>query len=362
MLGPTHLVFGQACYLVACISTGHTATQEEALVAAAASWIPDIDSRQSYVGRMVWPLAEWLEYRFGHRTITHSLTLQAAVGFVLYLYLPFGWFLALIAGWMSHSLADMMTPSGVAWFWPARVRVVLPGNPDYRWEAMSSGELATAIVVLLLSFPLVHWATQGEGATGLVRQALGRIDSALELYESEKGETSWTLEIKGRDNLTQEDVSGTYQVISNWADQGFIIDTDHGEVTACQSAGCDWYTSRAIIHKGQPQTTTTITLTTTHTTGTAVAKHLQPLAEVAEVFLVGTFTARRAVEHLPLVGVSGETVRLRYARPEAMRQFKTIRDVSITVQIRHKPGAMLPNIGDLSATQERSTRLAKWMH
>ena len=46
--------------------------------------------------------------------------------------LPFGFFLALVAGWVSHSIADMMTPSGVAWFWPRRVRCVLPSNERYR--------------------------------------------------------------------------------------------------------------------------------------------------------------------------------------------------------------------------------------
>ncbi len=55
--------------------------------------------------------------------------------------LPFGYFLALVAGWVSHSVADMMTPSGVAWFWPARGRCLLPGNPRYRMEAMGKGEL-----------------------------------------------------------------------------------------------------------------------------------------------------------------------------------------------------------------------------
>ena len=58
--------------------------------------------------------------------------------------LPFDFFLALVAGWVSHGIADMMTPSGVAWFWPSRVRYVLPGNECHRMKVMGWGELAFA--------------------------------------------------------------------------------------------------------------------------------------------------------------------------------------------------------------------------
>ena len=362
MLAPTHLIFGQTAYLVVCIATGHAADQGEAVAAAAASLIPDIDSRQSYIGRLVAPLATWVEYRFGHRTVTHSLLLQAGVGFVLHQFLPSGWFLALLSGWVSHSVADIMTPAGVAWFWPSRVRVVMPGNPEYRWEAMSTGELAFGIVMVLLTFPLLNWAAPGEGATGLVRQALGRIDSALVRYETEKGTRAWSLDIEGRNNRTHGSVNGVYAVRGEWGDSGFILETDAGPVTACQSSKCDWYTRRAVLMPGKQQETTSFDITTTTATGPELAAHIEHLREFGEVLVLGTFDTLRAKEDLPVVAVGGERVTFHYATPATLRGFRTVRDVQLTVQVRHDPAIRVPDLAALEVHRGRDPRLSKWLN
>ncbi len=139
MLTPTHLVTGQTAFLVGSIVTGHAPNLGEAGLAMAASLLPDLDSRQSYLGRLLPMVSEPLEHHFGHRTLTHSLLLQAGVGALAYAALPFGYALALISGRLSHSLADMMTPAGVCWLWPSRVRCVLPGNRKYRMTSMGRG-------------------------------------------------------------------------------------------------------------------------------------------------------------------------------------------------------------------------------
>ena len=125
MLLPTHLVAAQTGYLIASVASGHSPYLTEGMVALCASLIPDLDSRQSIVGRVLPFISAPIEHRFGHRTITHSLLVQTVFGVLAYIFLPFGYFLAFVAGWVSHSIADMMTPSGVAWFWPSRVRCVL---------------------------------------------------------------------------------------------------------------------------------------------------------------------------------------------------------------------------------------------
>lgn len=107
LLTPTHLVTAQTAFLFSCVLVGHSPSVTEAGVAAVAALIPDLDSRQSYVGRLVRPLAAWLEDSFGHRTLTHSLIAQAGIAIQAYWLLPFGFFLALTAGWLSHSFADM---------------------------------------------------------------------------------------------------------------------------------------------------------------------------------------------------------------------------------------------------------------
>ena len=66
-----------------------------------------------------------------------------------------------------------MTKSGVAWFWPSRVRCVLPGNADYRMEVGRGGEMGFLLVVALLGIVLMPLAETGKGTAGLIRGALG---------------------------------------------------------------------------------------------------------------------------------------------------------------------------------------------
>jgi inner membrane protein len=37
------------------------------------SVLPDIDHTKSPIGKLFWPLSRYLDTRYGHRTITHSL-------------------------------------------------------------------------------------------------------------------------------------------------------------------------------------------------------------------------------------------------------------------------------------------------
>lgn len=37
------------------------------------SQLPDIDHTRSTIGKAIYPVAQWVSHRYGHRTITHSL-------------------------------------------------------------------------------------------------------------------------------------------------------------------------------------------------------------------------------------------------------------------------------------------------
>jgi len=155
MLTPTHLVAGQTAFFLGAIIAGHTPTVAELPIALLASLAPDLDSRHSYLGRLLPFVSGPLEHQFGHRTFTHSLMAQAIIGSLAYATLPFGFFLALLSGWLSHSLADMMTPAGVCWFWPSRVRCVIPGNSNYSMDSMSRGELTLLMLIALGVVPML---------------------------------------------------------------------------------------------------------------------------------------------------------------------------------------------------------------
>jgi inner membrane protein len=361
MLLQTHLIVGQTAFFTACIVAGHVPTHIEAIGAMLAASIPDLDKRSGYVGRLVWPLAEWLEYRFGHRTVTHSLLLQAGAGAALWPLLPFGWWLALLSGWVSHSIIDMMTPSGVCWFWPSRVRCILPGNHELRIKPTSWAEFGFAAVMGALAFPLLAWASQGEGTTGLVRNALGRIDSARHEYDAAKGGNAWALEVEGRDNRSFAVVSGKYPVRGSWRESGFMVEGDGRPVTVCASSGCDWYADRAVLLKGEPEETTALNLTAKATTGVALAKRLEPLEQAGAVYVLGTVETRAGKPAPPTVEGSETALRLSYATPADIAGIGAVVAAELTIQVRHAPGVTVPEIGPESASVGRHPLLKKWV-
>ena len=107
MLAPTHMVAGQAAFIAVSLAVGHAPSLLEGWLAAAAALLPDLDKRQGLVGRLFPWLSEPLEYRFGHRTLTHSLLVSVGLALLLWPILPHGVWLALVAGYAAHPGADM---------------------------------------------------------------------------------------------------------------------------------------------------------------------------------------------------------------------------------------------------------------
>ncbi len=84
---------------------------------------------------------------------------------------------------------------------------------------------------------------------------------------------------------------------------------------------------------------------------------LDPALEAGRVYLLGTAAAKGAMPVPPTLEVSGETVTFNYATPDALDDWRptTLRQVALTVQIRHAPNATppafaLPDRADTPAT------------
>ncbi len=94
--------------------------------------LPDIDHPRSTIGQKLSWIAGPIARACGHRGFTHSLL--AIVGALLLLQqeTPRGWPIptdalhAMVLGYLSHLLADMLTPAGVPLLWPCRWRFRLP--------------------------------------------------------------------------------------------------------------------------------------------------------------------------------------------------------------------------------------------
>jgi inner membrane protein len=115
-----------------------------------ASVLPDCDHTRSPVGKLLYPISKFLNRRFGHRTITHSLPaligLTLMVSFVEKTYFDsYRVSVVFCLAYWSHLLFDMCTLQGVPLLYPfMKNPFVLIGNPDarirvgdYRREAMA---------------------------------------------------------------------------------------------------------------------------------------------------------------------------------------------------------------------------------
>lgn len=94
--------------------------------------LPDIDHPKSLLGQRLKWIAVPISRAFGHRGFTHSL-LAVLGGLALFqINVPADWpvpadvLQGMVLGYLSHIIADMLTPAGVPLLWPCRWRFRLP--------------------------------------------------------------------------------------------------------------------------------------------------------------------------------------------------------------------------------------------
>lgn len=107
-------------------------------VMAIATLLPDIDHPKSIIGRSLKPIAQSINRRWGHRTITHSAVILIASTFLFATIekitsdsntLAIIYFFA----YFSHLLLDMVTLMGVPLLYPfSKNPFVMPANPKWR--------------------------------------------------------------------------------------------------------------------------------------------------------------------------------------------------------------------------------------
>jgi inner membrane protein len=133
------------------------------VVACLAAVLPDLDHPHSAVGRLLprW----WHRLTPGHRGVTHSLAWCAALALLVYAVQGFATggdtgpllAVAVLAGALSHVVADGLTVAGVPLWWPLRRRrVVFLGVlafPTHSWREHA--------VVLGVLAGVVYWVAGG---------------------------------------------------------------------------------------------------------------------------------------------------------------------------------------------------------
>ncbi len=357
MLSQTHIIFSQAAFYTACAASGHVPQWWEALLCAFFSLFPaDVDHPQSLIGRALPFLSRPVAYWFGHRTLTHSLLAQVVVCTVLIFSTSTAVWLPIMVGWVSHSIADMMTPSGVAWFYPSRVRCVLPGHYDYRISIGGTGEVIFGALMLGMIALMFPYSGSGQGTTGLIRQSIGDVAAAREQYDQQRVGFQWFVEVEGINKDSLKPINGKYKIIAGEGESGFILETkgkDKAHVIACQTNSCEWYLSKARLHKGQAEHVTVFEYNSDQTDTKTLLAELGSTGQNSDVFLIGEATTKE-----------GEIIKLNYDKTTALDGL-TIKSVRLKIQARHAP-KLAPKFAlqsDVENTDDSnlSPYLAKWL-
>jgi inner membrane protein len=220
---PTHVAFASVLYLGGATLFGYRPDAISWALAAIASLLPDIDLPPARIGRLFWFISVPLERRFGHRTLTHSalaLLAVAALASPLWFLHPL-YFWALVGGYWSHLWLDMLNLRGIDLFWPAPVRVLTPGNRNWRFVVGSKGEmmLLSAFLVLTLAlYPLSHW-----GFRDALQALLKSFDIAVEQYARQIGTHWYDLDLVASDRLTLERIECRCPVVGLWKNDFIVL-------------------------------------------------------------------------------------------------------------------------------------------
>jgi len=214
--------------------------------------LPDADTAYSHIGRYFGPVSRWLESRYGHRTITHSLGAVVVVSLVLWLSsmlleaaIGTGW-LWYWAAWFyaSHLLIDMVVGlGGVPLLWPWRQTFafyrVRGGGQE---EQIVCGVLAAVAVLILL---LGDW-TFG----GTLREVAGSMDYAVLDYRNGQGAYDMAADVDGTWNKDNSRVDGAMYEVVDLEGNHFRLccDEDGGSFTAGHSNE-EMYLRRIVIRR-----------------------------------------------------------------------------------------------------------------
>lgn len=226
MMALTHAAFSVAVTSVA-LGTGNPAVLA---IAAISSQLPDIDTSKSHVGRIFFPISKYLEKRFAHRSISHSLLATGIITLITY---PLTFFIdtiywqALVLGFFLGWFADAFTKSGVAAFYPGKARLVIPGNPRLRLSTGSNIEWFVLFLLVAIASFGININLNG----GMLRQfdqILGIPSGAIEIVNQDISKYLLEVQIKGYNSITTSPIDSRYEVIQALSQNDLLVKDSDG--------------------------------------------------------------------------------------------------------------------------------------
>jgi inner membrane protein len=226
-------------------------------LSAVCSQLPDIDTTYSFSGKIFFPLSSYLEKRFAHRSITHSFLALSIFAVVIFPVTFFGYqyYLGMVSGYFWGFFGDVFTKSGVALFYPSKVRAICPANPRLRLSTGSSAEWFVLFILIAVAIFSININSTG-GIVRAFNQGLGLPSGAIETVNQDASRYLLTAHIKGRNAITQEPIEKAYEIIQPLNQNDLLVKDDEGiNYRVGFSVECQIIPSQIKIERVAPITT-----------------------------------------------------------------------------------------------------------
>ena len=191
------------------------------------SQLPDLDTTTSTIGQILFPVSNWLEDNFPHRSITHSLLATAILAAIA---LPIGYHFnhlitaaALPFGHLVACFSDTFTKKGVQLFYPSQSWTVAGSNPHRRLSTGGAGEFwVLAITTTLLIFSI--WINNNGGIFQNLGQNLSLESAVVKTYNENAATNHVYAEIEGFWESDRSKADGRYLILGNEGKEFIVTD------------------------------------------------------------------------------------------------------------------------------------------
>jgi len=226
----THYAFS---YLLCAAAGVEPAT---ALTASLLSLLPDIDHPESTIGRVFRPFSKYIQQKYGHRTVTHSLFAIMVISAVLLPLLllprllqwggPFwtGLYGAALLAFSSHIFIDLFNKSGVKFFAPfSQKEYISFRTPQMRILVSSWQEYILLFVIIFFAFTVtgegfsIHKAVRSVG-----KMIYKNYDNAVKDYQ-ENSAYLCIAHVEYFDNIERKILVEDLQVLNMYPQTGVFL-------------------------------------------------------------------------------------------------------------------------------------------